>query len=111
MVLALVGIYRVDIWLDADRAHSHVDWHLDLGLAVVLAENPRDVAYDEPIPRASCSTLLRLICADVHLQRLGMIFAPSTTTTTAPTLRPESISFSIKRTRSLRTYTNLIRNS
>ncbi|KAF9493875.1 laccase [Pleurotus eryngii] len=32
--------------------HCHVDWHLDLGLAVVLAENPRDVAYDEPIPQA-----------------------------------------------------------
>ncbi|OAX36029.1 Cupredoxin, partial [Rhizopogon vinicolor AM-OR11-026] len=31
--------------------HCHIDWHLDLGLAVVMAESPSDTsAHNNPIP-------------------------------------------------------------
>lgn len=31
--------------------HCHVDWHLQAGLAVVMAEDTPDVGFDNPVPR------------------------------------------------------------
>ncbi|TFK19083.1 laccase 8 [Coprinopsis marcescibilis] len=32
--------------------HCHIDWHLDLGLGIVLAEDPADTGLSNPTPKA-----------------------------------------------------------
>lgn len=36
-----------------DPFTGHIDWHLDTGLAVVLAEDPEDAASENPVPGMS----------------------------------------------------------
>lgn len=38
--------------LSSDPVFSHIDWHLELGFAVVFAEDATNVAGENPVPQA-----------------------------------------------------------
>jgi iron transport multicopper oxidase len=42
LVLALVRLSSSFLCSGAQTFHSHIDWHLEAGLAIVFAESPAD---------------------------------------------------------------------
>ena len=42
--------------------HCHIDWHLDLGFALVFAEDIPEVAAANPVPRKYCVPIIVCLC-------------------------------------------------
>lgn len=80
MVPSLVRLSLISVTMcrHTDNWRSHIDWHLQAGLAVVFAEDPADVASHNPVSSEWISPQ-SVHCILIQLQLRGAISALTTT--------------------------------